>query len=566
MFLKITRSGPRRYLQLVEAFRDEAGKARHRTLSTLGRLDQLDGQLDSVISGLLKAAGRPDVLNAPVPAFEFESALAPGDVWTLNELWKALGFDALRRVFRKTRHGIDVEALLRVMVFNRLCDPESKLGVLRWLETVAMPEVDTASISHQHPLRAMDALEDHHGEADAVRARLLRPLIDQDLSAVFYDMTTIRAEGTTVQKDELRQYGMAKEGLIARQVMLGVVQTADGLPIHHEVFAGNTAEAPTLLPTIESVLGKFPSIRRVVLVADRGLLSLDNLEALSAIELKGGAPLEFVLAVPGRRYGEFAPLLDRLHRTQCVKAKKEVTAGLSWRELRLIVAHDPEHAKQSGDLRRERMAALETQAAAWSGKPEAQDEGKRARGRKLSDSGAKACFYHAVKDARLAHIIRVDLKGELFAWHIDADALALAELMDGKLLLVTNVVGLKPREIVTRYKSLADIERGFRILKSEIEIGPLFHRLPRRIRAHARLCFMALILYRVMRQRLRANRSDLSPERALDELRKLQQHQIHIQPAGRAVAGISRLSDLQERVFADLNLKKPAPPRQQALL
>lgn len=566
MFLKLTRSGPRRYLQLVEAFRDEAGKARHRTLVTLGRLDQLDGQLDSVISGLLKATGRADVLNAPVPAIEFESARALGDVWTLNELWKSLGFDGLRRVFGKTRHAIDVEALLRVMVFNRLCDPESKLGVLRWLETVAMPGVDAADITHQHLLRAMDALEDHQGEVDAVVAGLLRPLIDQDLSVVFYDMTTIRTEGATVLKDELRQYGMAKEGLIARQVMLGVVQTADGLPIHHEVFAGNTAETPTLLPTLETVLAKFPSIKRVVLVADRGLLSLDNLDALSAVKLKSGAPLEFVLAVPGRRYGEFANLLGDFHRDHCAKAKKEVIGELAWQDRRLIVAHDPERASETGTLRHERLATLEAQAAAWSGKLDAQDKGTRARGRKLSDSGTKARFYHAVKEAHLAHIVKVDLKGDLFAWHIDPDALALAELMDGKLLLVTNVKDLKPVDVVARYKSLADIERGFRILKSEIEIGPVFHRLPKRIRAHASLCFMALILYRVMRQRLKASRSELSPERALDELRKLQQHQIHLQPAGRSVAGISRLSDLQERVFAALDLKKPTPPRQKALL
>ena len=566
MFLKITRSGPRRYLQLVEAFRDEAGKARHRTLVTLGRLDQLDGQLDSVISGLLKATGRADVLNAPVPAIEFESARALGDVWTLNELWKSLGFDGLRRVFGKTRHAIDVEALLRVMVFNRLCDPESKLGVLRWLETVAMPGVDAAAITHQHLLRAMDALEDHQPEVDAVVAGLLRPLIDQDLSVVFYDMTTIRTEGATVLKDELRQYGMAKEGLIARQVMLGVVQTADGLPIHHEVFAGNTAETPTLLPTLETVLAKFPSIKRVVLVADRGLLSLDNLDALSAVRLKSGAPLEFVLAVPGRRYGEFAEVLGDFQRDHCAKAKKEITGELVWQGRRLIVAHDPERAGEIHTLRRERLATLETQAAAWSGKLDAQDNGARARGRKLSDSGTKARFYHAVKEARLAHIVKVDLKGDLFAWHIDPDALALAELMDGKLLLVTNVKDLKPVDVVARYKSLADIERGFRILKSEIDIGPVFHRLPTRIRAHASLCFMALILYRVMRQRLKASGSELSPERALDELRKLQQHQIHLQPAGRSVAGISRLSDLQERVFAALDLKKPTPPRQKALL
>jgi transposase len=75
--------------------------------------------------------------------------------------------------------------------------------------------------------------------------------------------------------------------------------------------------------------------------------------------------------------------------------------------------------------------------------------------------------------------------------------------MDGKLLLVTNVADLSPAEVVTRYKSLADVERGFRVLKSEIDIGPVFHRLPR-IRAHASICFIALILYRVMRQRLTA--------------------------------------------------------------
>jgi len=565
MFLKITRSGPRQYLQLVEAFRDDAGKAKHRTLVTLGRLDQLTDSLDSVISGLLKVTGRPDFLNAPLPAVEFESARALGNVWALNELWESLGFGELRRVFKKTRHSIDVEALIRVMVFNRLCDPESKLGVLRWLDTVAMPGVETESITHQHLLRSMDALVDHQAEVDTVVANLLRPLIDQELSVVFYDMTTIRTEGTSAQDGDVRQFGMAKEGLIARQVMLGVVQTGDGLPIYHEVFAGNTAESPTLLPTLKTVLERFPSIRRVVLVADRGLLSLDNLEALSEIRLESGEPLEFVLAVPGRRYREFADLMGEFQ-AQCVEAEQEIVDELPWRELRLIVAHHPDVAKDAQALRRERIAALEAQANAWVGKLDAQDAGVKARGKKLSDSGAKARLYHVVKDARLANIIRVDLKNELFAYEIDHDALALAELMDGKLLLVTNTPNLSPQGVVDRYKSLADIERGFRVLKSEIEIGPVFHRLPERIKAHAAICFIALILYRVMRQRLSGTDAHLSPERALEELQKLQHHQIRINQADRPVTGISRLSDTQDRVFAALRLKKPTKPKQLSLL
>ena len=565
MFLKITRSGPRQYLQLVEAFRDDAGKAKHRTLVTLGRLDQLTESLDSVISGLLKVTGRPDFLNAPSPDVEFESARALGNVWALNELWDSLGFGELRRVFKKTRHSIDIEALIRVMVFNRLCDPESKLGVLRWLDTVAMPGVEMESITHQHLLRSMDALVDHQTEVDAVVANLLRPLIDQELSVVFYDMTTIRTEGTSDQEGDVRRFGMAKEGLIARQVMLGVVQTGDGLPIYHEVFAGNTAESPTLLPTLKTVLERFPSIRRVVLVADRGLLSLDNLEALSEIRLQSGEPLEFVLAVPGRRYSEFAELLDTFQ-AQCVDAEQEIVAELPWRGLRLVVAHDPDVAKDAQALRRERIEALEAQASAWVGKLDAQDAGVKARGKKLSDSGAKARLYHAVKEAHLANIIRVDLKNELFAYEIDPDALALAELMDGKLLLVTNTPDLSPQGVVDRYKSLADIERGFRVLKSEIEIGPVFHRLPSRIKAHAAICFIALILYRVMRQRLRSADAQLSPERALAELQKLQHHQIRINQAERPVTGISRLSETQDRVFAALRLKKPTQPLQLSLL
>jgi hypothetical protein len=88
----------------------------------------------------------------------FEDARDFGDVWALTELWISLGFDRLRGVFRRTRHAIDVQALIRIMVFNRLCDPDSKLGVLRWLQTVTLPGVALESIDHQHLLRAMDAL------------------------------------------------------------------------------------------------------------------------------------------------------------------------------------------------------------------------------------------------------------------------------------------------------------------------------------------------------------------------------------------------------------------------
>ena len=109
-------------------------------------------------------------------SLSFETARALGNVWTLTELWKELGFSELRRVFRRTRRAIDVEALIRIRVLNRLCDPESKLGVLRWVQTVALPEIEVTELTHQQLLRSMDALMDHQDAVDAVIASLLRPL------------------------------------------------------------------------------------------------------------------------------------------------------------------------------------------------------------------------------------------------------------------------------------------------------------------------------------------------------------------------------------------------------
>ena len=362
----------------------------------------------------------------------------------------------------------------------------------------------------------------------------------------------------------LRSQITAKEGIIARQVMLGVVQTAEGLPLYHEVFDGNTAEVTTLKSVIEKIVKRFP-IKRVIAVADRGLLFTDNLADLQAIKLPAGGMLEFILAVPGRRYGDFALLLEPLHTKLCAKAKKEVLGETAWNKLRLIVAHDPVASQEATAKRDARIAQLQKQAGQWSGKLDDQDTGKKARGRKLSDGGARARFYREVCDAHLTRIIKVDLKSELFTYDIDARALSYARLMDGKLLLVTNAPDLTPQEVLKRYKSLADIERGFRVLKSEIEIGPIYHRLPNRIRANAAICFMALILYRVMRMRLRASDTPLSPERALDTLRRIQHHQVIVNDT-QPVAGLSTINQEHAAIFAALTIKKPTLNTQLTLL
>lgn len=559
MFIKVTKSGPRRYVQLVEAYRDESGRPKQRTVATLGRLDQMGDSIKSIHDGLSRILGLNLSADSGNGTAAFDSSRTLGDIWALTQLWTQLGLDRLRQVLRqRTRHRIDLEALLRLMVFNRLCDAESKLGVVRWLQTVSLPQVELSSVGHQQLLRTMDAVVEHHGVIDQVLVQAVRPLVNEEFSVVFYDMTTIRAEGLSQQDEDVRKFSLSKEGMIARQFTLGLAQTAQGIPLYHEVFEGNTAEVSTLKSSLQKVMDRFP-VRRVIAVADRGLLSMDNLSELQAMTLPSGQPLEFILAVPGRRYSEFAELLEPVNQAAATTDAPEIVGEQAWQGLRLVVAHDKRRAAEQTTQRDQKIDALEAQAAQWVGKLDAQDTGTRSRGRKLSDGGARARFHHAVCEARLRRIIRVDLKSALFTYEIDERALALARAIDGKLLLVTNVTDLAPDEVVARYKSLAVIERGFKVLKSELEIGPVYHRLPDRIRAHAMICFIALLLQRVMRARLRERPVPdvASPERALSILRRIQTHRV-VLPGNKPITGISTIDAEQLSILRSLRVPKPA--------
>lgn len=561
MFIKVTQSGNRRYAQLVESFRNEEGKPRQRTVCTLGRLEA-GGEVDTLIASLQRARGITPAASA-FADLRFTGSRHAGDTWALSQLWRSLGFDDLASAWRRSKTEVDVLTCLRLMVFNRLADPGSKLGVLRWLETVALPVDFGVVTEHQHLLRAMDVLDEFSDKLSTRLATLMRPLIDQDLSVVFYDLTTVAVTGQTDLDDDVRAYGLAKSGLIERQFMLSLVQTAEGLPIAHEVHPGNTAEAKTLLPMIRGLLARYP-LKRVVLIADRGLLSTANIDELGKLQAqlkKDGrdVAVEYILAVPAARYGDFADDLKTLHAAQ--NSTQEWCSEATWQSNRLVVAHDPVSATRRTTARDKTIAELVKLGQQWSVKLDEQDERQRAgtkknsKGRPMSDSGAKARFYHEVKAAHMAHVIKVDLKEVLFSYTIDEDKKRYLELLDGKLLLVTNTKSTAA-EVVQRYKSLADIERGFRVLKSDIEIGPVYHRLPQRIRAHALICFMALILYRVMRMRLKVAKRSESPTTLLEQLKRIHQQTIETNE-GKTLTGLTVITPAQKSLFAALELTPP---------
>ena len=163
-------------------------------------------------------------------------------------------------------------------------------------------------------------------------------------------------------------------------------------------------------------------------------------------------------------------MLEPFHSEQCLPAKEKILGETTWNKLRLIIAHDPQVSLDAGAKRDKRIDELKAQADQWVGKLNDQDEGKTKPGKKLSDGGARAKFYREVCEAHLARIVEVDLKSELFTYDINERALKHAKMMDGKLMLVTNAPDFTPVEVVKRYKSLADIERGFRVRQNEFKL------------------------------------------------------------------------------------------------
>ena len=194
-------------------------------------------------------------------------------------------------------------------------------------------------------------------------------MLDQQLSVVFYDLTTVRIHGDAQLPDDVRAFGMNKEtGGIARQFVLGVVQSAEGLPLMHTVHAGNVGETKTLKGMLSKVLARFP-VERVILVADRGLLSLDNIAELSTLAEASERKLEFIRR---SRRGAMPNSAARWRRWISPQGWPRAVSPSS----APVVAHDPIRAAEQSARRRKRIEELEVFAEELVAKLDAQDEGK----------------------------------------------------------------------------------------------------------------------------------------------------------------------------------------------
>jgi hypothetical protein len=496
-----------RYVQLAHNRRVE-GVTQAQILLNLGREDRLDPDgLRRLVASINRYLGEPaaadDVREAVGDALTVTDARSLGAVWLLDGLWRQLGVDAaLRQVLGGRKFTTDVERVLFALVANRAVDPRSKLAAAEWATfDAAVPGL--TAMDEDQAYRAMDLLIEADAQAQVQEAVFfaVADLLNVEVDLLFFDTTSTYFERDTeeapteaVPGGGLRRYGHSKDSRPdLPQIVIGLAVTREGIPVRCWVWPGNTADV-AVLPEVKDDLRGW-RLGRVVTVVDRGFSSRSNLDYLRRAGghwiagermRDGNAQAQAALS----RQGRYRQVRDNL------RVKEVVLDGESG--VRWIVCHNPVEAERDATRRTEALTRLTAELERIK-TARAKDAERRKAGKKAPSDDVHVRAECALRDhPTLGRWLRQLSSGRLV---LDRKKITAEERLDGKYLLSTSDPDLSAEDVALGYKNLLEAERGFRDLKSTLELRPVFHRVEPRIRAHVLLCWLALLLIRVAERR-----------------------------------------------------------------
>jgi hypothetical protein len=456
------------YLQIVRSAR-EGQKVRQEVIATLGRADKLlaKGEIDGLLRSLAKFTDKLRVVEATrSPDLQAHRSLQWGPSLVFGRLWEKQGIpEILEQLSRDRKFEFDVERAAFAMALQRLCEPGSDLGGSHWVLNVEAPEFGKLAL--QHFYRTAAFLAEVRSEIETELSWRDRDLFSQDFDVMFIDTTSVYVYRDT--EDELFKRGHSRDHKPhLPQLVLCVVVNAAGWPVAWEAFPGNTADVRAMEKMVKR-LRKRLSIRNVVMVADRGMISKDTIKLLGEDQ---GAPFDYVLGCRMRRQKEVnEEVLSRAGRYQAVKDNLEVKE-VRVRDRRYIVCRNPIEARKDKAAREALVAKLE---------------------RIIAKEGPKAL----VGNRGYARFLAIDKQNvSVNRQAVEADA-----RLDGKFVLTTNT-DLPAPEVALTYKSLWRVERTFREQKATLEVRPIYHQCPHMSIGHIAASFLALRLEVDLQRRL----------------------------------------------------------------
>ena len=535
------------YLQLAHN-RRFGGVTRAEVLINLGREDELDVEALKRLAGSIdRYTGADGALEGVAEGFVVSDSRPVGGAWLLDGLWRRLGVaKALSGVLGARRFTTDVERVLFALVANRCLDPSSKLAAAEWA-THAVSIAGLEAMDDDHAYRAMDLLVEADAQAKVQEAVFFATadLLNLEVDLLFFDTNSTyfeRDEPDVVGEDEqpaFRAYGHSKDHRPdLPQVIIGLAVTREGIPVRVWVWPGNTNDMSVIEEVKDDLRGW--RLGRVVTVVDRGFSSRENLRYLTRAgghwiageRMRNGSPdAQAALSRPGR----YQQVRENLR-------VKEVRVGEGEAATRYVICHNPAEAERDQALRDETITRLRTEL-------------ERIAAARAQATDPKAAEAHhraecALRDHRsLGRYLRQTATGRLM---IDAKKIRAEERLDGKYLLSTSDPDLSAEDVALGYKNLLEAERGFRDMKTTLELRPVFHRLEHRIRAHVLICWLALLLIRVAERQ-----SGQTWRRIALELQRLQL--ITLAGPDGTVEQTTPPSPLAAQILAAINVT--APPR-----
>jgi hypothetical protein len=472
MFTRIKRSvhsgRTYEYLQIVESYR-EGPKVRQRVLATLGRVDDLvaSGQLDGLLRSLSRFSERLRVVEAVrTSGLSAQTAKAWGPALVFGRLWQRQGLPSILTALSADRKfGFDVQRAAFAMALQRLMAPGSDLQGAQWIETVEAPGFGTLAL--QHFYRTTGFLAEVRDDLERRLFERDRDLFSQHLDVVFIDTTSLYVYRDTETAWRKRGYSRDRRGDLP-QFVLCVVVNDEGWPLAWEVFPGHTADQRAFRQVVTRLRQRF-SIRRTIVVADRGMLSRANRALLTE---DAEAPFDYVLGCHLRREREIREdVLGRLGPYEAVNERLEVQEV--WvSDRRYVVCRNPVEAVRDAAARAALVQKLEAM---------------------LAGQGPKAL----VKNRGYARFLTIQ-KGSV---SLDREAVDRDARLDGLFVLTTNTA-LPTAEVAQTYKSLWRVERTFREEKSTIEVRPIYHHRDDTSIGHIVASFLALRLEVDLQRRL----------------------------------------------------------------
>ena len=540
------------YLSLVETVRD-GSRIGHRTLLRLGEVTWLrdTGQLERIVAALETHLERDMV---EVAALAAEDAAAVGSVAAVWTLWQRLGLDGWFATVGADRGAEMFGHAVFAMVANRLLAPSSKRALGEWTgRDVVMPAGwQTPSLDQYY--RALDAVADTKEATEAQLYAALTDLTNLDLRLVMYDLTSTYFEGSSTPSTRFpsRAFGYSRDRRSDRpQVVIGLLCTGDGIPIAHHVFAGNTADVATLPGVLTDLQTRF-GVGRVCVVADRGLISADNVETLD------GHGFAHVLATRLHRDPTCAAALQAASSDDAVWVEVPDTTCTACEVTvdgrRCVVVSSPERLTRDTVRTAELVARTEARLVAleW-----------RVRDGHLTDAGKIGrAAQRILGPSGVGRLFDVEIGPGRFLYHYNDTAFAYEDALAGHYVLTTSLTTTEASttQVVTAYQQLQQIEARFRVLKDFLHLRPVRHFTEQRVRGHIAICVYASILEALIAADLHTGDlrdpdqpdQHLSCARALRELGRIRA--VTLDAAGRTINIVTRRSPLQTRILRALHV------------